>query len=295
MPRMSITRRPTRRRPSRFAWFKPRHAVIAGMALSACVALGGGAVWLMREGIPGRVFDMVEDLDTAVLKSTARAGLGVREIIVMGRDHTRRADVIAALDVREGTPLLGFSTAAARAELERLPWVREAEVERRFPDAIIVRLRERAPLALWQTQRRFAVIDGDGREIKGIDPGAFAHLTVVVGDDAAAHAAGLLALLATEPDLKKRVTAAVRVAGRRWDLILDREIRVLLPEQEIGAAWVKLGDAERTDRLLSRAVTHVDLRAPDRMTLRMIAAAEPSPPATSGAAAARTRPASRTN
>ncbi len=294
MPRLSVTRRSPRRRPGRFAWIKPRHAVIAGIALFACVAIGSGAVWVMRSDLPERAMGVVEDAGTSVLRATARAGLGVREIVVTGRDHTRRADVIAALDVREGTPLLSFSSAKARGELERLPWVRQAEVERRFPSAIIVRLTERVPLALWQAQGRFAVIDGDGREIKGIDPGAFAHLTVVVGDDAAKHAAGLLALLATEPDLKKRVTAAVRVSGRRWDLVLDREIRVLLPEQDIGGAWVKLGDAERADRLLSRAVTHVDLRAPDRMTLRTIATVEP-PPASSGAAAARTRPPVRTN
>jgi len=292
MSRLSAARRAVRRRPGRFAWFKPRHAIIAGIGLFACVTIGGGAVWALRADLPERAMIAVEDFGAGILKSTARAGLGVREIVVTGREHTRRADVIAALDVREGTPMLRFSSAKARSELERLPWVGQAEVERRFPNAIVVRLTERVPLALWQVQGRFAVIDGDGREIKGIDPGAFAHLPMVVGDDAAKHAAGLLALLATEPDLMNRVTAAVRVSGRRWDLVLDREIRILLPEQDIGAAWVKLGEAERQDRLLSRAVTHVDLRAPDRMTLRTIATAEPPPP---GAATARTRPPVRTN
>jgi oligopeptidase B len=40
-----------------------------------------------------------------------------------------------------------------------LPWVRRASVERRLPDTIFVRLEERIPLALWQRQGRFVVID----------------------------------------------------------------------------------------------------------------------------------------
>jgi cell division protein FtsQ len=292
MPRLNL-HRPARRRPGRFAWLKRRHLLLAGACIASLGVLVGGAIWLDRADVPGRIAASGGELRQQALRMTAQAGLGVRSITVTGREHTRPADVVAAIGVREGAPLLGFDTAAARAELERLPWVKSAAVERRFPDAVMVRITERQPMALWQTHGRFAVIDTEGREIRKVDPGAFRHLVVVVGEDAPRHAQGLLALLAAEPDLKKHVTAAIRVAGRRWDLMLSNDIRVQLPEQEIGAAWQKLADADRKERLLDRAISQIDLRAPDRMTLRVMAAAEqPTPPAST---VARTRGAIRAN
>lgn len=292
MPRLNL-QRPVRRRPGRFAWVKRRHVMIAGACALGLGALIGGGVWLHRADVPGRIAAAGGAFGDEVLRMTARAGFGVRTITVTGREQTRAADVVAAIGVREGAPLLGFDTASARAELERLPWIKTAAVERRFPDTVLVRLTERVPMALWQTQGRFAVVDTEGKEIRKVDPGAFRHLIMVVGDDAPRHAQGLLALLAAEPDLKKRVTAAIRVAGRRWDVMLANDIRVQLPEQEIGAAWLKLAAAERKERLLDRAISQIDLRAPDRMTLRVVAAAEPTtPPAPT---AARPRAAVRAN
>jgi cell division protein FtsQ len=292
MPRLNL-QRPARRRPVRFAWLKRKYVTIAGSCLVGLGALVGGAIWLDRADVAGRIAATGGELRQQALRTTARAGLGVRTITVTGREQTRAAEIVAALGVREGAPLLGFDTAAARTELERLPWIRSAAVERRFPDTVLVRLTERQPMALWQTQGRFAVVDTEGKEIGKVDPGAFRHLVVVVGEDAPRHTQGLLALLAAEPDLKKHVTAAIRVAGRRWDLVLTNDIRVQLPEQEIGAAWQKLADAARRERLLDRAISQIDLRAPDRMTLRVMAAADPAPPPASPAA--RPRAAIRAN
>lgn len=294
MPRLNL-QRPVRRRPGRFAWIKRRQVLIAGACALGLGALVGGGIWLHRADLPGRIAAASHALGNDALRMTARAGFGVRTITVAGRDQTRAADVVAALGVREGAPLLGFDTAAARAELEKLPWIKSASVERRFPGTVLVRLTERVPMALWQTQGRFAVIDTEGKEIRKVDPGAFRHLVVVVGDDAPRHAQGLLALLAAEPELKTRVTAAIRIAGRRWDLMLANEVRVQLPEQDIAPAWLKLADAERRERLLDRAISQIDLRAPDRMTLRLLASAEAPPASAAAPIAARPRAAIRAN
>ena len=52
----------------------------------------------------------------------------------------------------------------------------------------------------------------------------------------------LLDMLASEPDLAARVTAAVRVGDRRWNLRIDNAIDVLLPEDDAGR---RLGAARR--------------------------------------------------
>jgi len=292
MPRVIRPPRPVRRRFGRLTAILQRRgaAVALALGLALAVALPVGGLWWHRERIAERGEDWTAARAEATLRMTARAGLGVREIVVSGRVHTSSAEILSALDLHVGDPLLGFDSRAARAELERLPWVKEARVERHFPSAVRIRLTERAPLALWQTQGRHAVLDAEGREIRKVDPGAFADLLVVIGADAPAHARDLLDLLATEPDLRPRVTAAVRVAGRRWDLLLDGGVRIQLPELQAAAAWARLADAQRREAILARAVAQIDLRLADRITVRPVAADAAIP-----AAAARPRPAIRSN
>src|SRR3546814_7137808 len=98
-----------------------------------------------------------------------------------------------------GRPILAIDPAAARAALEALPWVAAASVERQLPGTVYIRLTEREPLALWQDQGVIQVIDRDGAVIPGVEPRRFAHLPLVVGPDAPAHAERLIAVMDSEP------------------------------------------------------------------------------------------------
>src|SRR5262249_44955694 len=97
----------------------------------------------------------------------------------------------------------------------------------------------------------------------------FAKLPLVVGQGAASHAAELLDMLASEIDLAARVTAAIRVGDRRWNLRIDNAIDVFLPADEPSGAWAQLARLERSSAILKRDVQTVDIRLPDRLVLRV--------------------------
>jgi cell division protein FtsQ len=277
------------RRPRRWLRWRPSpRQVRIGLAVAAAALVTAPGVYVVQRGVPAPFHDAADRLRGQAIAASARAGLTVQEIFVEGRGETRAAEVLAVLDVTRGTPILTFDPAEAKAELEKLPWVKSADVERRLPDTVYVRLIERQPLALWQRHGRLALIDRDGEEIVGAGVARFAALPVVVGEDAPPHAATLLALLATEPDLQSRVVAAVRVSGRRWNLQLDlgesRAIEVQLPEINPASAWAKLAEAVREGSLFEKNVTAVDLRLPDRLVVRVIREAPPAPPAKRGKA-----------
>jgi cell division protein FtsQ len=215
---------------------------------------------------------MLEQAANRALAASAAMGLVVTDIEVEGRTTTDAATIMAALAAVRGTPILGVSPSRAQRQLERLPWVRSASIERRLPGTLFVRLVERQPLAVWQHDGRQELIDRSGEVIAVNDLGRFAKLPTVVGENAPAHAATLLDMLASEPDLARRVTAAIRVDDRRWNLRIDNAIDVLLPEEGAAAAWSRLAALERTKSLLQRDIKTVDLRLPDRLVLRVIAA-----------------------
>jgi cell division protein FtsQ len=267
-------------------WLK-RAALWGGIG-TAALALGAGGVWVVRQGTVPGVIAAIGDGGLAV---TGVMGLKVREILVEGRARVPAQTVMASLEVGRGAPILGVGVAAVRQRLETIPWVESAVVERRLPDTIFVRLVERVPLALWQHNGMFSVIDAKGVVIQN-EVGTFANLPIVVGDDAPQNAEALLLLLATEPDLQKRVTAAVRVGGRRWNLKLDNGIDVRLPEEDAASAWSKLAALERENKLLSRDVTAVDMRLPDRLIVSVGQETAP-PPAAAKEDRSTRRPASR--
>jgi cell division protein FtsQ len=203
-----------------------------------------------------------------MLDGTARLGLVVSDIKVEGRETTDRETILTALGAGPGTPILAVNPQRAKEQLESLPWVRSAVVERRLPDTLCVRLVERKPLALWQHGGKLELIDHEGGIIPVSRLDRFAKLPLVVGEGAAVHAAELLDMLATEPDLASRVTAAVRVGDRRWNLRIDNAIDVLLPADGPAAAWAQLARLERSNAILKRDVQTVDVRLPDRLVLR---------------------------
>jgi cell division protein FtsQ len=261
------------RRPPRPRWLPPPTSIAGGLlGLGMAVALSS---WVSSGGFR----DALDDLDRWLVAWSGQTGLVVRDVLVEGRRRTPPEALRNRLDLDIGMPLLAVDTAAAKDRLETLAWVERASVARMLPNAVQVRLLERQPLALWQRDGRFEVIDRAGAVIEGAvndRPQEYAHLRVLVGDDAPQSAAALFALLSTEPALSARVVAATRVGGRRWNVHLDNQIEVLLPEWNALDAWRLLADKARDDALLDRAITAIDLRfLPERLRLRLDPAALP--------------------
>jgi cell division protein FtsQ len=259
---------PPRRRRS----LVPRLRRVVLWLLVVLLAGAGYAALALTRSPDARAL-LAEAADRA-LAATAVFGLVVDQINVEGRETTDAATIMAALAADRGTPILAVSPSRAKQQLESLPWVRSAAIERRLPGTLIVRLAERRPLAVWQHQGKLELIDKQGEVIPVKDLGRFAKLPTVVGERAAVHAAALLELLGREPELAARVSAAVRVDNRRWNVRIDNAIDVLLPEEDLQGAWARLAALERQSSVLKRDVQTVDMRLPDRLVLRTVA---PSP------------------
>jgi cell division protein FtsQ len=246
--------------------FWTTRAIVAGLGAALLLAAGSGAYWLWESG---RVAREAAKLEARVLAMTARAGLKVGSVLVEGRRETPRKEILSALAVRTGAPILAFDPRAAKSRLERIGWVRQAVVERRLPGTIVVRLVERRPFALWQREGKMFLVDDTGSVILRGGLERFARLPLVVGEDAAENAPALFTMLALAPELASRVTAAIRVGARRWNLRLDNGIDVRLPEEAAAEAWQRLAEIERVHGLLERDILAVDLRIAGRLILQM--------------------------
>lgn len=271
-------------RPSRLVLFGRRHKhmlrIVGGMGL--CVA--GGVAFLALHGTQ----TILTPLKTRV---EAEIPLKVTAIRVEGQNLTSADSIRTALGIGVGDPMLGFDVTAARKRLDDLPFVDHASVERHLSGLIVVRLVERPPFAVWQHKGHFVLIDRDGNPVPdkgmtGKDARAFMQLPLVVGDGADHAAASFLDVVARVQDVSSRMTAATLIAGRRWSISLRDGTVVLLPEAEEVPALNRLVELQKRFGLLDRPVELIDLRLPDRLTIRERPAPVETPAAETGAGGA---------
>ncbi len=244
--------------------WRSRRMVAALVAV--VLAVGAASGWWLWESL--WIERKADQMRWKLIALSNDLGLTVREILVVGRGETSRNELLAALRLAQGAPIMAFDLKAAKRRVEQLPWISSTTIERMLPDTIFLRVKERRPLALWQSQSKFALIDEQGAVIIDRDLGRFSDLLLVVGEDAPAHAAELLETLKTQPELMVLVQTAVRVGGRRWNVKLKGSIDVRLPETDPAKAWSRLAEYERKHRVFGRNVQVLDLRLPDRLIVR---------------------------
>ena len=178
-----------------------------------------------------------------------------------------------------GASILKFDPWAAKARLEKIPWIRSSLVERRLPNLIYVRLSERHPIARWRHGQSINLIDDQGaiialnkegvfKEGSAVVPQEFANLPLFIGEGAQEKASDFLKTLSSFPLILKHLTASNFVRGRRWNIYLDKTIEVRLPELMIKEALEVLTRLEKQDLLFARDIKMIDLRFLPKIVIR---------------------------
>ncbi|MFW2542552.1 cell division protein FtsQ/DivIB [Primorskyibacter sp. 2E107] len=78
-----------------------------------------------------------------------------------------------------------------------------------------------------------------------------------------------LELMAVAGPLKGRMRGLERMGGRRWDVVLNRDQRIMLPETGAVVALERTIAMDEAVDMLARDIAAVDLRLPRRPTIRM--------------------------
>ncbi len=242
----------------------------AGSSAAAFLLLASASYGAVKGG---HVQDIVAQVQDFADQAANGAGLGISEIALAGQQEVSRADILAQAGITERSSLLFLDAARMRARLMTNPWIAEATVLKLYPSRLSIEIRERKPFALWQRDGQVVLIAADGNVLEAAVPERFASLPQVVGTGAERAARDFLSVLSRYPDIAQSVEAAVLVAERRWNLHLKSGVEVLLPERDPETALTTLVDLDRAKKLLSRDIVLVDLRLPDRVTVRQSDAA----------------------
>jgi len=238
-----------------------------GIGVVAMVLLLGGAVALgvVRGGHSDDFVGALSDTRNAAANAV---GFKITSVAITGRKQLTQDEVLAVGGVNGRSSLLFLDAAAARDKLKADPWISDATVQKLYPGRLQIDITERTPYALWQENGRVSVIAEDGTVLQPY-MGRFASLPLVVGKGAESRAKDFLNLLGQYPQVRSAVKAIVFVGERRWNLRLADNVDVRLPEQDVEKALAMLTKLDQEDHLFSRDITAIDMRLPDRLTVRL--------------------------
>jgi cell division protein FtsQ len=248
---------------------RQRVTASTGQRTSAWAALLVGLA-LLGVAASGTLHGSAAPLVAEIERWLELAGFGLRQVSITGYRFTADGDIFDAIDLEHARTLLSFDTSAVQGRIEALPWVDTASIERILPDRIEVRIKERTPIAVWQRGEGLFLIDATGRILAAVPGNRVPPLPRISGEGAAAAAADLLGVLATQPAVLKELARAERVGERRWTLWLADRGSISLPATGEGAALARAVAMRRA--LAGRAIA-IDLRVANHP---LIAGAPPS-------------------
>lgn len=243
------------------------HRILMTLILGAAVAL----VWTVgvMAGIPALASEQA-----ALIASDA--GFKVSHLEVRGVNRMNEQRIYERVLGQNDRAMTTLDLAALRDELNQLPWVKDARVSRKLPDTLVIDIVERSPHAVLRKPDRLVLIDDSGTELETVQPDKAKGMLVLSGLGVGQQVEDLTRLLDAAPALKPQVSEAEWVGNRRWNLTFKTGQVLALPEGDEKSAGALLSFArmDGVNRLLGGKVAAFDMRAPDRIYMRVPGHAE---------------------
>ncbi|MEO1362920.1 MAG: cell division protein FtsQ/DivIB [Pseudomonadota bacterium] len=259
--------------PSRWAWRLQRLMLTPVFLFSLRVGLpfaltfGGASLWLSVPANQTLVTDTFAEF---------RASIEERPEFMVNLMAVDGADGPLAAAIREAVPLefplssFDLDLEEVRATLALMPPVQAVSVRIRPGGVLQVDVTPRTGAAIWRTAGGLYLVDKSGVEFAEVSGrAARPDLPVIAGEGAPDHMDEALALVQAAAPLGDRLRGLVRLGNRRWDVVLDRDQRILLPTEGAVRALERVIALEGAQEVLSRDVSRIDLRLADRPTVRM--------------------------
>ena len=196
-------------------------------------------------------------------------GLAVEHVIVDGRTRTKKNALLEALNIQKGDFIYDVDVSSKLESVKNLPWVQSARVERRLPDTVYIKLIERHPIGFWQEHKKHYLVDTNGDLIGQYPLKEFPGFIVATGKDANKNLPHLIEALSPYDSVYAKITGAIYVSNRRWDLILNNRVTVKLPEDNIEDALKRVYELAAENRLMSPKIDTIDLRSPGKVYFYM--------------------------
>ena len=245
----------------------PRLRLILTLGIPSLVIFCGTLVLLLNINLHENIEALKKDLKHALVERP--------EFMIKVASVDGASDELAH-EIREIMPLdfpvsyFDLDIKYLHKVLNDIPAVASAAIKVTVSGVLQIDISERTPAFIWRKDDVISVIDEKGKFIRlATSRLDYPELPLVIGEAANLSIADISSLMEDNQYFLDQVRAFVRVGERRWDLVLDNNLRIMLPQTEFLAAFDRLMLMNHTGSLFSNQLSTIDMRLVERPTVRV--------------------------
>ncbi|MDF1854379.1 cell division protein FtsQ/DivIB [Pseudooceanicola sp.] len=246
-----------------------RLAVRAGVpfVISAGLVLGYMSNEARRDNLTMMLVDLRRGFET-------QPQFMVKMMVVEGASAEVEEDIREVAQVDFPVSSFDLDLEGLRASLAEISAVATSSLRVRTGGMLEIRVSERQPAAIWRSSDGLALIDSTGVAVGGVVARSDRpDLPLIVGAGADVAVSEALEIANAAGPISGRVRGIQRIGQRRWDVVLDRNQRIMLPETDPVQALERVIALHQAQEMLDRDLVAVDMRLSRRPTIRMTEAA----------------------
>jgi cell division protein FtsQ len=248
-------------------WLTPAVRALTRIGLPVFVVVLGLGVWL---GDQGRRADLISRVQDVKEKIEHRPEFMVSLLKIDGAGPEVSRAIRAMLPTQLPASSFDLDLDAYRDTIARLDAVADVSLVILPGGVLEADVTQRVPAILWRKPQGIEMLDTTGHRVATLlSREARPGLPLIVGQGADKAVPEALRLIADAGPILPRLRGLERMGERRWDMVLDHDQRIMLPETDPQAALDRILALNTAEDLLARDFTVIDFRNKDRPTIRL--------------------------
>lgn len=199
--------------------------------------------------------------------SIKAAGFVVKNINISGISKKKLVILNNELGINKKDSIFKLSTNEIYQNIICHNFVKSAIVKKNLPNTINIKITEKKPIAIFQNNGKFFLIDAGGSYIEEILFKSY-NLPIVVGNEANLQAKNIIDKISKFKTIFTKLESMIFVRKRRWDIIISEGIYVKLPETNTEEALEILENLLTKESI--KASKSIDLRIKGNIILKNI-------------------------
>ncbi len=198
----------------------------------------------------------------------------VNKMVIEGASPTLSIAIQAAVPLQFPVTAFDLDLEGMRNTIANIGAVKSVDIKVGNGGVLDVSIREREPVIVWRGPDGVKMLDETGHVVASLlARGERGDLPLITGKGANLATKEALTLIKAAAPIRNSLRGLVRVGERRWDLVLDRGQRILLPVSNPERALERVIVLNSAQEMLARDIVIVDMRIEKRPTLRVASTA----------------------
>ncbi|MFK5998350.1 MAG: cell division protein FtsQ/DivIB [Rhodobacterales bacterium] len=248
-------------------WLTPVYRALIRTGIPVLFVLVAFFAWIRDPAVQQKIVSYVDGIRQTIEQ---RPEFMVQQMRIQGASGAVDKQVRAAMGITLPVSSFRLDMKAMKAKVEAIDAVESASLLIGAKGVLQVGIVERVPVLVWRSNDGLVLLDANGQKSGRIGSRLERpSLPLIAGDGARTEVAEAQAIFKKLTPIAERVRGLMRMGQRRWDVILDRNQVLKLPEKQPIAALGRILALNRAQDILNRDILVVDIRDGLKPILRL--------------------------